>query len=241
MNQNFKRMKNILTIAFLCGFVPITFSQSVHKVLSGMKAVMMSDKGVQMNLTYSLYKGKETNKPIEQYQGKLIQFKKSTYLKIHETETVYNNSFFVKVNHNEKEMIYRNTQSKQVLNNPMDLAQILNYFESGELQDKGTYWEFNLIPKSSNLFPISKMTFQVHKKTHLPIKQIYFYAPLVNLSQDTQKESKNQSRLEIVFSDHKKGVGSNKERLKKEYYIKLNGNQTVVANRLSNYQLRVVQ
>lgn len=228
-------MKNIFVILILLTFQ--IQAQSIEEVLKKVQEKNTSTN-YKVNLKYQLYKGLKGTKLIEEFNGVLIKNKNNFYNKIHHTETVTTNKFYIKVNHDEKAIIFSEHKIKPQKNIMFDFGELLKQFENPKISEQGKYWIIEMITKEFSQLPYSKISLKIDKESYLVNKQVLILSRLTDFSKDTEiKNDFNLPKIEMVFEDYKEVTEIDLNVFDKNKYVLTKNNKIVTSQNLKNYDI----
>lgn len=225
-------------------FLTLTYSsaQTAESILQEYLNVKRNETSLQVDISYSMYKGKNGKEPTESYKGVQAHLGKTFYQKLGTMEYIQGEDFMVKLNTEEKAMLV-GYSSKPILNDLslLNNEAVLGYFKDMELKDMGNKWL--LIAKSNvtSLMPFSKMEFYLSKKDYKLYKQVVYYSSLVDYSDSykdkTIKPDYDNPRLEVVYTNHSNKISLKKNTFSKERYFTYKNNNIIASNLYKGYSV----
>lgn len=228
-------MKRILTLIVFILSIQIQ-AQSVKEILEKVqqKNAVFNYK---VSLKYRLYKGLSGDKILEEFNGVIIKEGTRYYNKIHHTETIMTKKFFVKVNHDEKAIIYAKKTIKKQTDNITDISKLLTHFENPNVKTKDEFWVVEMLTKEYSPLPFSKLVITINKKDYTVKKQVLILSQLTNFAKEIDKNDINLPRIEMLFKDYRITTKNDLTVFDKSNYISVNNNKIVASNNLKNYDI----
>jgi len=210
-------------------------SQNIKEILTHIQQEV-STNDFKVNLKYQLFKGVDGEKSLESFDGIYLKSGVNFYNKIKNTETIVGNDFMVKINHDQKAMLYDNFEiDKSKPTDMLNLTILLKNFESPSVQDLGETWKCEMTAVEYSQMPYSKVVLFVDKKTYRIKKQILFLTSIMNFSDDATDF--NIPRLEIEYSNYTSVNATDKLLFKREKYISIKNNKIIPSSRFKEYEI----
>lgn len=235
-----KKITFLLTLLVLTGssIKAQTANEIFEKYINSKKA----EKEYQMNISYSLYKGKEGQKVYENYEGIQAKQNDAMYQKLSSTELILGVDFMVKLNTTEKAMLV-GYSSKPIFNKEdmLDNAKILEVFKKKEMKDLGTHYKLVLSePQNAVLSDFSSIELHIDKERFTLSKQIFHYALASDFSIYSKEKNEpeyDNPRLEIDFSDYTFVIDIPKDVFNKDRYFKYKDNKITASNTYKGFEI----
>ena len=192
--------RQLCILAILIATVNI-YSQSKEELLKKVVNNYAPSVKLQFTSVYNLYKSYNDKFVQQSYTGCFSRNGAgSVYAKIHNTEFYWNKNVTAKISHDEKIIQVFDPLSPLVITQPdNDLKKLLSEFKHGYFKDHKTYYELELLSKSTSSLPFSRVILQIGKDFFL-IKQVFFYSQGHNFSKDYRNPDIQKPRLEILYS-----------------------------------------
>ncbi|MEP2936729.1 MAG: hypothetical protein ABJM06_10000 [Gilvibacter sp.] len=168
-------LSRIFLVITIC-FTSFSWGQeleAVTEILSKVEARYSNSDQYTMEVLYQYFEPSQGEKAVETMEGLIIKDGSNYYSKIHNTETVFINTDYIKINHDEKAVLYGLMDMEQ-RPSPVELSKLSAYFTSAEVFQKGDIARFELLFKESNMVPYRKMALTVNLKTYEILKQELF-------------------------------------------------------------------
>lgn len=207
---------------------------SVDLLFTKVRQAYESKNNYSLNLKYELFKDSITRKVEEFYTGKFIKNQEGIYSKVHNTEFIQIEDTYLKINHDEKAMLYK----KQVLNNKnnelIDLTVFLNHFEKTKVSLKQDVYICELKSKKISTLPYNKVVAYISAKDFTINKQILYLSQQSAFKNAQGQKVISNPRLEITVNNSNTNT-ANIFSISK--YVTVVGNQVKPSNNLKTYQL----
>ncbi len=228
----------VIALIVLFGTIQVQ-AQSFEEILEATLQKTKSLDSYEVTTEYKMYRGLDDPKVYEGYKGKLIQNGTRLYQQLGAMEYVQSDSFYVKLNHDDKEILIGNLEEAQTpqLSN-FDLASILGHFEKDKLSSEGNYHKIELIGKDRNPLQIAKLDLYIDKESMLLMKQSMIFSRLNDFSVYENKPSPQDldvARLEITYSNYSDTIDD--EKLTQERYFAQHGETVVLSKEFSDFEL----
>ncbi|KLT67778.1 hypothetical protein [Flavobacterium sp. ABG] len=226
--------KMMLFISFLT-IATTGYSQTANEVLQQMSKQYSRTEPLQYNSNYVLYKTAES-KTIEQaYKGIFIKnVANEVYMKIDQTEILNSKTINVKISHSEKAIQIADPVKSYF--GSFDIKPLLDLCKIEAIKDFKTYWEITLKAKNYSNLPYSKIVVHISKKYFIE-KSIFYYSTAVNFSKDYRSPKSYYPRLEVINTNFNRKAVNNTLFTTKNYFVAVNKNKPVPAERLKNYEV----
>ncbi len=228
MEKNLIIYLNFLLPVFLMG-------QTSSEVFEGVSKQFSSNKPLQFDTKYSLYKSADSKIATQSYNG---FFRKNDsneiYLKIDKTEFLNTTKYSIKANHLEKAMVVSKNQ-KFALGN-FDINQLLSYCTINSFKDYKSYWEIVLLNRPLTGLEYSKIVLLIDKSYKIK-KQVFYYNTQINFSKDYRKQDFSNPRLEIVYSNYNNKPVSQALLSSETFFTISNKNKIIPSLACQNYEI----
>jgi len=229
-------MKDIIYILFFLSST-VLFSQSLDEVLKKVEDKYSTQGNFKVGMRYKLFKGATSDVIVEEYKGLLIIKDKSMYTKINNTEMISTKAFYIKVNHDEKAMIYDLTSNENSIEQQINLELLLDLFDKGKIKDNGAEWECELVAKMFSQVPYSKVILVIKKEDYSLSKQIFYYSSLIDFSKKRGTEDFDIARLEIEYNNILKVSSLDDPFFNKNNYVKVINNKIIPIGKYKSYEI----
>lgn len=230
-------MKKIVILLFVV-FSILTNAQTAEQILI---KVQQNDSlaNYKVDLKYQLYKGLNGDKLLEEKNGIYVKYNNNIYNKTHNTESIITPKFYVKVNHDEKALVFLKNKSIKPNTKSMfiGVSNLLKQFENPKIIKNDNFWVIRLITKEYSQLSISMITLTINKTDYKVKKQVLILSNLTNFAKNNDKNDYNLPRLEISFSNYKQVTKDDEDLFNMSKYITENNNKITVSNYLKNYEI----
>lgn len=232
MNISFKVV--ILLLLIFLGFNSKAQdkSQSLEILKKAGETYKTGNYGLLLNYTLKTY----NEKVIESYKGVSLRNGNNFYSKIGETEFIQEGTKFLKINHDEKAILYAisNESPSQPI---LEFNDLVEMFDKVDLLDKGNYFIIKLIAQKPTQLPYHSVSIYINKAEFTIFKEILELAVDVPVRTNTGKESYQPAYIELTIKEQPqliKNFDHNKF-LINNYIQTVNKDATPIAS-LKNYQ-----
>jgi len=226
-------MKNSIYF-FLLVFLPLYGQQSGKSVLEKVRAQYASNKFIQFNTVYNLYKTHDAKTITQTQKGSYLKNPQNDiFIKIGAVEYYLNNKVSTQVNHDEKMILV--TNPGKLKKDEFNIDELLKWFSMGSFKDKVSYWEIELLGKQGSSLPYSRIILTIGKDFNIQ-RQVFYYNTPINFSNDYSKPDNQSPRLEAIYSKHSNAVIAGAKFNSTQYYTII-GNKIKLSSKYSNYQV----
>ncbi len=144
--------------------------EAVTEILSKVEAQYFSNNAYNLEVLYEYFEPCQGTQAIETMEGQIIKDGSNYYSRINHTESIFIDSDYLKINHDEKAVLYSAIDAEQ-RPTPVELSKLAEYFISAEVFEQGDIAKFVMMFKKSNVIPYSKMVLEINLKTFTIQKQ----------------------------------------------------------------------
>lgn len=236
-------MKKIINIKFtiiilIAIFLPVNLqAQTVKEILTNVQNKVIKTN-FKVNLTYRLFKGIKGKKELETFKGTYIKKDKNYYNKIKNTETIIGANFLIKINHDQKALLYESFKNATPnKNNMLNIKTLLKNFEKPVLTNLRDSFKCEMVAVEYSQMPYSKIILYINKKDYSIKKQVLYLTSLINFSDDENKNDFSIPRLEIQYSNYSALTNQDKSLLKKNNYIVIINNKVRPSTKYKAYEI----
>jgi hypothetical protein len=214
--------------------------QDFNSLLKKATDTYVNSNSYSIGAVYNMYPDSISSIKIDQQKATFYKNENDYYLKMADAEIIVTDSFFIKISHSEKMMLYSkmNTSKKERYTSQLPFYNLESQFKTKTVNDKGKYWEFVMTGSLSISIPYNKIILHVSKDDYVIKKQVYVFNR--SLEKQFNPESKNTGeRLEIIttkFSVSPKDLG---DKLNLEKYLTITDNTLTSSNYTKNYKIIV--
>lgn len=237
-----KTNKMISKNKFLLIFFLISFSNFAQDHLSAIQVLQKSSEKynketyLSYNTSYKLYLDYTTKKVHEQYNGIILKKNNVNYVKIKETEFVTFKDCALKINNDQKALIYQKTnQSKD--ESPFLLASYLKGFDITFVEQSKDYYVCVVKPPKVSQVMLSKAVVYIRKADLSMVKQIVYFVQKMESKDSEGKTISTIPRLEIEYLEKQANAVEEDFLVTKSNYIIQTKNELQFSKRLASYKL----
>lgn len=234
-------MKYFIAIAFLCFQCMVAYTQNnlpkVENVIQKVSQTYTSSPTYMFDMKYELYQDKETLKVEESYLGKVIRNHNNYYSKIHHTEFVQFEDSNVKINHDEKAILYLKDSLKTTKTVFSDIVSLIGQFKDVSIRQNNEVFICEFIAKDVTLLSYSKVVLYINKNDYTIQKQVMYLSNAMVFKDQNGNQTVSNPRLEISFSKFNHKIDGNQKLLAKASYITNVGHNITTSSELSTYEL----
>lgn len=186
-----------------------------------------------LDVTYKFFDLKIPTTATETLKGHIEKNGDNYYSKIGPTEFIYLDDIFLKINHDEKAVMYSKVPNRK-MTTPIDITALTDYFKSVKILNKNNTLMCEVIFKEKPHLPYTKMIMVLDSKNYSIIKQELFMLPGVSYPSIAAGNKKTtEGKMEISFSPN---TSKRTDVFNKSNYLK-NSSTVSLSNKLSSYQL----
>ncbi|MGH2665720.1 hypothetical protein [Flavobacterium sp.] len=192
---------------------------------------------VSFSTRYILYLDYTTKKAYEQYNGVVLKKNGINYFKIKDTEFVSFKDCSLKINHEEKALIFQKSAGA-AQESPMSISNYLKGFDVKFLNSDKDYFVCELKPagKFSQIM-LRKVIVHIKKADYSISKQIIYFIEKMETKNAKGKVIGTIPRLEITYSPRAKNDKTDNLLIKKENYFIEKDKKIILSKRIATYKL----
>ncbi|MDY8138482.1 hypothetical protein [Aquimarina sp. 2201CG5-10] len=207
------------------------------EIINKVKQFYDTQLSYNIEVDYTLYEDYKSSKTMESYKGVIAKEQESFYTKIHQTETLITPSDFIKVNHEEKAMIYGvSEKEKQQKIAGLNIEELLQNFQKAEIQEEDSLYRIELTSTPITGSPYGTAILEINKKDFSLIRQTLFFLQKVPLQTESGKQRLTNPRLEIVFNNFSIDNTTYRNNFELTSYVVTGKNNNKISGRFKNYQ-----
>ena len=188
------------------------------------------------NSNYNLYENYNSKKVYRNYTGIVLKKNNINYFKIKNTEFVSFKNIGIKINHDQKAIVIEK-QKKSTDESPLSLTNYLEAYNAKLIETDKNNYICELTPNKITQVMLSKIVIHIRKKDYHIVKQILFFVEKMETKNAKGKSIYSTPRLEITFTPRQKNEKRDNILISKENYFTEKGNELVLSNKFSTYQL----
>jgi len=202
-----------ISIYVLLWVVTIGYSQDkkAEVVLKEAVDYMEIQSQYTVEVSYKLFRGLTGTKVYEQYDGMMAKNEQKRYQRIANTEELMTPAHYIKLSHEDKQMYVGQLPDElDVTKLQWNVQMLLEYFELGTLEDKGSYYTIGLTAKKEMASQIAKMYLDISKDSKQLLKQtmiLGYYADF-SVYEASGKSNPDAARLELSYANYSKEINT---------------------------------
>ena len=189
-------MKIFLSALIIC-LAGLVHAMDARQVIERMQKVYRETPSFDYTCRYELFKGHKSNDVFDSYAGYMCRSKSGYYQKIDQSEFIYANDFFLKINHEEKAMLLDLPQKNIQLNADFDAA--LKNCSALKMEESEEHYEIIFLIKITSAIPYSVIRLRIDKKDYQLLRMDLYYTSAQDFSKDKNKPDFQQPHLRISF------------------------------------------
>ncbi|OEK08050.1 hypothetical protein A8C32_16480 [Flavivirga aquatica] len=232
----------IIALQFLILLGHSIYAQTASHVFEQANSEMTKFNILKLPVRYGLYRGVKGKEELDTYTGYTIRKKDGqVYQKIHKSETVMGADFMVKVDNEEKVMLYNDSPVKSEGIKQFDLSLLTPFFKLPEFGKSLSTMQYIVILKAKEGYtdlPYSRIDLHINKENFYIEKQVFYTIGLVDFSEDPLKPDLDIYRIEIEYDDYinMQSVKEVEELFKASRYVKAIGSQYRPSLKYNQYE-----
>lgn len=185
---------------------------------------------------YAMYDGYEGALVLETYDGVLVKNNNDFYSKIYNTESLQLASHFVKVNHDEKALLYGKVNGESKKNNGLNLEILFQNFNKAIVKEKEASYLIEMMAPEISQSPYGKAILEINKSDYSLKKQVLFFSNTIPVKTQNGGEKFTNPRLEVVFSNFSVNNDQYKSKFNLSSFVSLSKTGNNTSSRLKDYQ-----
>ncbi len=235
-----KYIKKAIVVLTFLGCYMLTYAQqtslSATVLLEKVRQSYDKEKVYSFNVRYELFNNPTATVPEEFYTGRIIRNGNQNYSKINNTEFIQFANAYLKINHDEKAILYANSPASEI-KNITDLTSFLSYLKTSNVKQEGNTYVCELIAKEVTALPFSKMELYIDAKNFKIKKQVSYLFQQSTFKDKNGVETMSNRRLELTFSNFSKTVGEIDKVFRLNNYVTVSANTINPSKTLEAYEL----
>lgn len=233
-------MKLTYAIIYGCFLNVAVFAQNKEadiKTILDKVAKVYSTPNYSFNMKYELFKNSTESTVKEYYTGKTIKEGDQYYSKIHNTETIQLSNRFLKINHDEKAILYSEEALPTNTNPLAEIATLFNYFDKTNIKEESHVYICEFIAKERSVLPYSKAILFINKLDYTILKQVLYLASQNSTTDKDGNVKLSNPRLEISFSNFSTKDTNTSQVFSLVKYVTINKDIVKPSSKLMAYQV----
>ncbi|QQX76517.1 MULTISPECIES: hypothetical protein [Aequorivita] len=152
------------------------------------------------NVTYEFYDPQSPKIAAETMNGRIEKKGSNYYTQIGPTEIIYLDEIFLKINHQEKAVLYSKVPNKK-MTTPVDITALVDYFQTVKISEKENIIICEMVFKEKSNIPYTRMTMILDSKNYSIIRQELYMRQGVNYpSMAAGNKKTTEGKMAISFS-----------------------------------------
>ncbi len=233
IKSNYLKCVIAIVIIFVGGNV---IGQTSEKILKESFEKTFGKQEFEVENTYRLYKGMTGTKVFEKYSGISARQGKRFYQKIGAMELLFGENFFVKLNHDDKEITIGTSDENFSIGFPIDdVSKLLEYYCEGSISNEKDYLVIVMDANPEKQNDITKL--KIYIRNNKIIKQVFYLSQVKDFSvYDENKSDKlfDVARLEVDYTNIKYKV--NNSFFLKDRYFTIKNNNIILGEEFKNFE-----
>ncbi|GGD07529.1 hypothetical protein [Hyunsoonleella pacifica] len=196
-----KLIKLILLIFLHVSFTGNSQIPKAEETLKKVKSFYDNTATLNLEVTYSMYRGYTGNTITESYKGKIYKDKNVNVVKILNSEVIQFQDAHIVIDNTNKTISYNAISNKELqTKNPIEISHFLNYYKETNTKEIGTtiVYQLELINKQLPL-PYHKVEIHINKNSFTLEKQIFYLSKKMPFLNKNSTYTDDVGRMEIKF------------------------------------------
>ncbi|WP_378175194.1 hypothetical protein [Aquimarina sp. SS2-1] len=190
----------------------------------------------QVNVNYTLFDGLESTSILESYEGVIVKNDQNFYSKIHNTESLQISENYVKVNHDEKAVMYGKADEKNKPTTALNLELLFRNFNKAIIKEKEALYIIEMMAPSISQSPYRKVVLKITKNDFRLEKQILFFSSTIPVKTQNGNEKLTNPRLEVVFTNFSQNDTEYQGKFNFSSFVLLSKTGNRISPNLKHYQ-----
>jgi len=190
-----------------------------------------------LDMTYTLYQGKEGTTPLSTYTGHLVKDGLDYYSKINNTETFKLGREYLKVNHDQKKGYYTTSTVEGPENPTINVSSFLIYFKHKAYAETSTHYICTLSTTGVTTLPYGRAEVYIDKTSGRITKQILHYLSKQKFTDAQGNIVWDYPRLQIDFTGFEKNINPYLSKFDLDKYIHVTSKKIEPKGSLSGYAI----
>jgi hypothetical protein len=210
------------------------------KILGKTESFYKDADSYALKVVYEFFEKENASVALETIQGAIQKKGTNYYSKIGPAELIYLDDVFLKINHDEKAVLYSklpdNSDNKTKIVTPVEITSLLGYFDCIQVMEENKTFICDLSFKKIDMLPYNKMVLVIDKNTYAIKKQeLYMIAGKTYPGMAASTQKTLAGKMVITFTTLNKGSVA-PTLFKKSNYI-IEGRAVSLSNKLASYKL----
>lgn len=228
-------MIRIIAIVFMCFTLTGFYSQNVEDLIRNTQNYYKKATNLEYYMVYELYKGHKSTALHSSYNGYHLKNDGKAYVKIKNTEFLYDKNLTITASNEEK--IIQLTVGQNVEPTEIELSTLLKEIKLKKVEESDSHYLITLVYHDNTSTPYSMVKLKINKKSNFIDQFDIFYSIQQDFSVERGKNDMHFPHLRIKFKGYNVNVKKNDDRLARSTYINSNNGVTTLSGRFSKYEL----
>ncbi|WP_299254018.1 hypothetical protein [uncultured Aquimarina sp.] len=236
-------MKNNNWMLLWCSFFLFGIVNAQDSDLDKAKVIIQKVKDAyekqsqyNVNVDYTLYDGYEGSSVLESYAGVMVRNNENFYSKIHHTESLQTEKHYVRINHDEKAVMFGMMKAKDKKMAGLNLEILFQNFDSAIIKEKGSVYKIEMMAPPVSQSPYGKAFLIINKNDYSIKKQTLFFSSKIPVKNPNGGERLTNPRLEVVFTNFSLNNDLYTGKFDISLYVLISKTGNRISPELKNYQ-----
>lgn len=233
-----KARLNLFSFLFLVFSIVVNSQEkklTAQQIINAASKAFNNASYITATSNYNLYENYNSKKVYRHYTGSILKKNNVNYFKIENTEFVSFKNIGIKINHDQKAVVIE--KQKKTEQSPLSLNNYLEAYNSKLIETDKNNFICELTPNRITQIMLSKIVIYIRKKDYQIVKQNLFFVEKMESKDAKGKRIYSTPRLEITFTPREKNEKRDNMLISKENYFTEKGNEIILSNKFSTYQL----
>ncbi|PKP12509.1 MAG: hypothetical protein CVU08_10145 [Bacteroidetes bacterium HGW-Bacteroidetes-3] len=204
--------------------------ESIDKIEAYYKTV----NPLNLELTYTMYKGVTGNQITESYKGSIYKNKTISSMKVLGSEVLQFSEVQLLIDNEQKTVIYKKNEHHFLEKSPLDMSSFLAYYKEASAVIKEHHLVYEMILKNISIpVPYNRIVLYINMDTYAIEKQELYLSNKVPFFDKEGKQTDDIGRMEITFQSSSNPI---KDAPKLQDYVLLKPELQLV-QRYANYTI----
>jgi len=233
----------------LIGFVVVVFSintsiiaqegcdlKEAKIIVNKVKTAYDTTSQYSVDVEYTMFDGADSTNILEQYSGTMIRRNNDFYSKIHHTESLQIANEYIRVNHQEKAILYAVQKEQNTAITGVNLEGLFKNFEKATLTENSSGYKITFMAPPISQSPYNVVVLEIDKHKYRLKKQTLFFSGQIPIKTASGVEKDSNPRLEIVFNNFSTKETIDTSRFQLSSYMNKKSKDYKPSGVLKNYQ-----
>ncbi len=192
---------NLLILALLLGSSGGLFAQDLEHfkaLFSKTENYYKNTAEYSLKVSYQFFEIGKNGRALESLAGKIRKKENNYYSKIDQTEFIYIDQTFLKINHQQKAVLYAPIADPKTVT-PVEVTALLEYFDRVDICEDQAATVCELHFKTNKTIPYEKMVLHLDPKSHAIRKQELYMLPGKTYPGQANREKTKAGKVVITL------------------------------------------